>query len=64
MLDRLVKMPDVDEVEEQPAGKHDFPGFSQKPIARLRLRPRKKFLVTLKRGSPTGQLESAGARAR
>jgi len=63
ILDRLVKMPDVAEVEEQPAAKHNSFGFPQKSIAKLRIRPRKKFLVTLKQTSPAKQLESAGLRA-
>ena len=63
MLDRLVKMPDVEEVEEQPTGKHDFPDLSSKSIAKLRIRPRKKFLVSLKQTSPAEQLESRELRA-
>ncbi len=63
VLDRLVKMPDVAEVEEQPTGKRDAFSFSPKSIAKLRTRPRKKFLVTLKQTSPAKQLESAELRA-
>jgi len=62
MLDRLVKMPDVEEVEEQPAAKRDSFSFPQKSIAKLRVRPRKKFLVTLKQTSSAKQLESAKLR--
>ena len=51
ILDRLGKMPDVEEVSEQPATKRNPFGSSQKSIAKLRPRPRKKFLVTLKQTS-------------
>jgi len=63
VLDRLGKMPDVEDVREQPAAKHDSFGFPQKSIAKLRIRPRKKFLITLKQTSPAKQLESAELRA-
>jgi len=63
VLDRLGKMPDVEDVREQPAAKHNSFGFPQKSIAKLRIRPRKKFLVTLKQTSPAEQLESAELRA-
>ncbi len=62
ILDRLGKMLDVEDVSEQPAAKHNSFGFPQKSIARLRIRPRKKFLVTLKQTSPAKQLESAELR--
>ena len=63
ILDRLGKMPDVEEVREQPAAKRDSFSFPQKSIAKLRTRPRKKFLVTLKQTSPAKQLESTELRA-
>ncbi len=63
ILDRLGKMPDVEDEREQPAAKRNPTGFSQKPIAKLRVRPVKKFLVTLKPASPAEQLESAELRA-
>jgi len=59
ILDRLGKMPDVEDVREQPAAKRDSFSSSQKSIAKLRVRPRKNFLVTLKQTSPVKQLESA-----
>jgi len=62
VLDRLGKMPDVDDVREQPAAKHDSFGSPQKSIAKLRIRPREKFLVTLKQTSSAKQLESAELR--
>jgi len=52
ILDRLGKMPDVEDVGEQPAAKRNPISFPQKSIAKLRIRPRKKFLVTLKQTSP------------
>ena len=63
ILDKLGKMPDVEDAREQPATKHNSFGFSQKSIAKLRIRPRKKFLVTLKQTSPAKQLRSAELRA-
>ncbi len=63
ILDRLGKMPDVEDVREQPAAKRNPFGFPQKSIAKLRIRPKKKFLVTLKQTSPAEQLESAEPRA-
>lgn len=63
ILDRLGKMPDVEEAEEQLATKHNSFGFPQKYIAKLRIRPRKKLLVTLKQTSPAKQLQSIGLRA-
>lgn len=62
VLDRLGKMPDVEDVREQPGAKHDSFSFSSKSIAKLRVRPRKKFLVTLKQTSPAKQLESVELR--
>jgi len=62
ILDRLGKMPDIEDVKEQPAAKHNSFGFPQKSIAKLRIRPRKKFLITLKQISPAKQLESAELR--
>ena len=63
ILDRLGKMPDVEDAKEQSVTKHDFFGFPQKYIAKLRIRPRKKLLVTLKQASPAKQLQSAELRA-
>ena len=63
ILYRLGKMPDVEDLREQPAAKRDSFSFSQKSIAKLRLRPRKKFLVTLKPTSPAKQFESAELKA-
>ncbi len=63
ILDRLGKMPDVEDVSEQPATKRNPFGFPQKSIAKLRIRPRKKFLVALKQTSPAKQSESAELRA-
>jgi len=62
ILDRLGKMPDVEDVREQPAAKHNSFGFYPKSIAKLRIRPRKKLLVTLKQASPAKPLESATLR--
>ncbi len=62
ILDKLVNMPDVDEVSEETAAKSNPTSYPQKSIAKLRIRPRKKFLVTLKQTSPVKQLESAGLR--
>jgi len=59
ILDRLGKMPDVEDVREKPAAKGNSFSFSQKLVAKLRIRPRKKFLVTLKQTSTAKQLESA-----
>ncbi len=47
ILAGLGKMPDVEEVSEQPATKDSPFDFPQKSIAKLRIRPRKKFMVTL-----------------
>ncbi len=58
LLDRLEKMPDVEDVRDQSATKRSSFGFPQKNMAKLRIRPRKKFLVTLKQTSPAEQLES------
>ena len=63
ILDRLGKMPDVEGVKDQSAAKRNSFSFPQKSIAKLRVRPRKKFLVTLKQTSPAKQLESAELRA-
>jgi len=62
ILDRLRKMPDIEDEREQPAAKGNPTGFSQKSIAKLRVRPRKKFLITLKPASPAKQLEPAEPR--
>ena len=48
ILDKLEKMPDVEDERELPAAKHYLTGFPQKSIAKLRMLPIKKFLVTLK----------------
>ncbi len=63
ILDRLGKMPDVEDVREQPATKRNPFDFPQKSIAKLRIRPKKKFLVTLKQINPAKQSESAELRA-
>ena len=63
ILDGLGKMPDVEDVREQPAAKRNSFSFPQKSIAKLRVRPRKKFSVTLKQTSPAKQLESTELRA-
>jgi len=60
ILDKLGKMTDVEDVSEETAAKSNPTSYPQKSIAKLRLRPRKKFLVTLKQTSPAKQLESAG----
>jgi CheY-like chemotaxis protein len=62
ILDRLGRMPDVEDVREQPTVKHDSFSFPPKSIAKLRIRPKKKFLVTLKQISPAKQSESAELR--
>jgi len=62
ILDKLGKMLDVEDAREQPATKHDSFNFPSKSIAKLRIRPRKKFLITLKQTSPAEQLESAEPR--
>jgi len=59
ILDRLGKMPDVEDVREQPPAKHNSFGFYSKSIAKLRIRPRKKFLVALEQTNSTKPLESA-----
>ena len=63
ILDKLEKMPDVKCVTEKPATKDNSFSFPQKSIAKLRLRPRKKFMVTLKQTSPAKQFESAELKA-
>ncbi len=63
ILDKLGKMPDVEDEREQPAAKRNPTSFSQKAIAKLRIRPLKKFLVTLKPTSPVEQLEPAEPKA-
>ena len=63
ILDRLGKMPDVEDEREQPAANRNLTGFPQKSIAKLRIRPVKKFLVTLKPASPAEQLESSDLKA-
>ena len=59
ILDKLGKMTDVEEVKDQPAAKHSPSGSPQNSIVKLQLRPRKKFLVTLKQASTAKQLELA-----
>ena len=56
ILNGLGKMPDVEDVSEQPAAKRSSFGFPQKNMAKLRIRPMKKFLVTLKQASTAEQL--------
>ena len=63
ILDKLEKMPDVKGVTEKPATEDNSFSFPQKSIAKLRLRPRKKFMVTLKQTSPAKQFESAELKA-
>ena len=55
ILDKLGKMPDVEDEREQPATKRNPLDFPQKSIAKLRILPVKKFLVTLKQISPAKQ---------
>jgi len=62
ILDRLGKMPDVEEAREKPAAKYNSFGFSKKIIAKPGTRPKKELVVTLKQASPAKQLELAGAR--
>ena len=62
LLDRLGKMLDVEDVRDQSAAKRSSFGFPQKNMAKLRIRPMKKFLVTLKPTSPAEQLESTELR--
>ena len=59
ILARLANMTDVEDAKDQPAAKHNPFGSPQKSIAKLQLRPRKKFLVTLKQASTAKQLELA-----
>ena len=59
ILDKLVNMPDVDEVSEETAAKSNPTSYPQKSIAKLRIRPRKKFLVTLKQSETAEQPELA-----
>ncbi len=63
ILDRLGKMPDVEDVREQATAKRNPFDFPQNSIAKLRIRPKKKFLVTIKQTSPAKQSESAELRA-
>jgi len=62
LLDRLGKMPDVEDVRDQSTEKRSSPGLLSKNIAKLRIRPRKKFLVALKQISSTEKLESTKLR--
>jgi len=64
ILDKLGKMPDVEDVREQPPAKRDSPSFLSESTAKLRIRPRKKFLITLKQATHSQtKLESAGRSA-
>ncbi|MFC1984063.1 response regulator transcription factor [Chloroflexota bacterium] len=63
LLDRSGKMPDVEDVIDQSIEKRSSFGLPQKNIAKLRIHPRKKFLVALKQTSPAEQLESTEPRA-
>ena len=62
ILDRLGRMPDLENVREQPPTRRDSFSFSSKSVAKLRVRPRKKFMVTLKQISSAKQLESTELR--
>jgi len=57
ILDKLVNMPDVDEVSEETAVESNPTHYPQKTIAKLRIRPRKKFTVTLKTASRARESE-------
>jgi len=57
ILDKLVNMPDVDEVSEETAAESNPTSYPQKSIAKLRLRPRKKFTVSLKTTSQVREPE-------
>ena len=63
ILDRLREMPDVADIKEQSATKRSPFDFPQKSIAKLRIRPKKKVLVTLKQTGVAKQSESAGLKA-
>jgi len=63
ILNGLGKMPDVEGTREQPAAKHNSFDFYPKSAAKLRIRPRKKLLVTLKQADTAKQPELAGLRA-
>ncbi len=56
ILDKLGKMPDVEDVKEKPAAKYESFSFAKKIIARPETHPRKEFLVTLKQASTAEQL--------
>jgi len=62
ILDRLVRMPDVEEVEDQSVARYAPANYSQKSMARIRLRPRKRFQVTLKSAVPVEPLGRASLR--
>ena len=62
ILDGLGKMPDVEDTREQSAAKHSSFNFPKKSIVKLRIRPRKKLLVTLKQADTAKQPELAGLR--
>ena len=59
VLDKLVNMTDVDEVSEETTGKSNPTSHLQKSMAKLRVRPRRKFTVTLKPISQARESESA-----
>jgi len=60
ILDRLGKMPDVEDVREETAAKYKSSSFLREGIARPETLAGKGFLVTLKQASPAKQLELAG----
>ncbi len=60
MIDKLGKMPDVEEVKETPVVKHKRLPVPKKIIAGLETHSKKKILVTLKYTDTAKQLELAG----
>jgi len=60
ILDKLVNMPDVDEVSEETAAESNPTHYPQKTIAKIRIRPRKKFTVSLKTASRAREPELTG----
>ena len=62
ILDRLRKMPDVEDVSEKSTAKYTLFNFTKKIMVRPETYPRKELLVTLKQASTTKQFELAGLR--
>jgi len=62
ILERLEGMPDVEDVTEKLEAKHSSSNFPKKSIVKLRIRPRKKLLVTLKQADTDKQPKLAGLR--